>query len=140
MPLHLSALTVLVPDYEEAIAYFTQTLGFDLVEDTPITNTKRWVKVAPPGSGQPAILLAKATTPEQLAQVGRQAGGRVLLFITTTDFTADYARLLAAGVRFMEAPRQEAYGRVAVFEDPWGNRYDLLEELAGAAVVKDLLF
>jgi catechol 2,3-dioxygenase-like lactoylglutathione lyase family enzyme len=106
--------------------YFTRTLGFDLVEDTPQSPTKRWVVVRPPGSSA-ALLLAKATSPEQSAAVGRQTGGRVFLFLDTDDFQRDYDRYRAAGVQFIESPRQEAYGTVAVFEDLYGNRWDLVQ-------------
>lgn len=127
MTQHLGSVALLVRDYDEAIAFFTGRLGFDLVEDTPAGGEKRWVRVAPPGSRETALLLARAATPEQRAQVGRQSGGRVFLFLHTDDFRRDHARLLAAGVEFEEAPREEAYGTVAVFRDLYGNRWDLLQ-------------
>lgn len=128
MPQHLGSLTFLVRDYDEAIAWFTRVLGFELVEDTPLAPLKRWVRVRPPGAGQGAcLLLARAATPDQLAAVGRQGGGRVFLFLHTDDFARDHAALAARGVRFVEAPRRESYGSVAVFEDLYGNRWDLLE-------------
>ncbi len=127
MPQELAAIALLVPDYDEAIAYFTGALGFDLVEDTRLAADKRWVRVRPPGSGGASILLARAATDEQRAAVGRQGGGRVWLFLHTDDFAADHARLIAAGVAFTEAPRREPYGTVAVFTDRYGNRWDLIE-------------
>lgn len=114
-------------DYDEAIAYFVDRLGFDLLEDTPLSLTKRWVVVAPAGAREATLLLARAVGPEQTATVGRQGGGRVFLFLHTEDFARDHAMLQARGVRFVEAPREEAYGTVAVFEDLYGNRWDLIE-------------
>lgn len=124
--MHLGAISLLVADYDAAIAWFTAVLGFDLVEDTDLGGGKRWVKVAPPGA-QTALILAKASTPDQVAQIGRQGGGRVWLFLHTHDFAGDHAAMSARGVRFLEAPRHEAYGSVAVFEDLCGNRWDLIE-------------
>lgn len=129
--MHLGALSLLVADYDAAIAWFTGSLGFSLVEDTDIGGGKRWVKVAPPG-GQTAMILAKASTPDQAAQIGRQGGGRVWLFLHTDDFARDHAAMSAAGVRFLETPRSEAYGQVAVFEDLCGNRWDLIETAPAA--------
>lgn len=123
----LAAVALLVPDYDEAIAYFTRVLGFDLVEDTWLSAEKRWVRVRPPGSGGTSILLARAASDEQRAAIGRQGGGRVWLFLHTDDFAADHGRLLAAGVAFAEPPRREPYGTVAVFTDRYGNRWDLIE-------------
>jgi catechol 2,3-dioxygenase-like lactoylglutathione lyase family enzyme len=119
-------VTLLVPDYDEAIAYFVETLGFSLVEDTLLGAGRRWVLVAPAGGG-PALALAVAANARQAAHVGEQAGGRVFLFLHTDDFERDHARMSAKGVRFVESPRKEPYGWVAVFEDRWGNRWDLLE-------------
>jgi catechol 2,3-dioxygenase-like lactoylglutathione lyase family enzyme len=128
MPQHLGSLTFLVRDYDEAIAWFTGVLGFELVEDTPLSPLKRWVLVRPPGGGDgTCLLLARAANPEQAAAIGRQGGGRVFLFLHTDDFARDHAALSARGVRFLEAPRREGYGTVAVFEDLYGNRWDLLE-------------
>jgi len=126
----IGALTFVVPDYDEAIAYFTETLGFSLVEDTPLTPGKRWVLVAPPGGGA-RLLLAQAADESQAARIGDQTGGRVFLFLHTDDFWRDYRLLLAKGVRFLETPRGESYGWVAVFEDRWGNRWDLLQPKGG---------
>jgi catechol 2,3-dioxygenase-like lactoylglutathione lyase family enzyme len=120
-------MALLVRDYDEAIAWFTRALDFVVVENSDLGDGKRWVLVAPAAATQTSILLARAATPEQLASVGRQAGGRVLLFLHTDDFARDHARMRAAGVRFHEAPRHEAYGTVAVFEDLYGNRWDLIE-------------
>lgn len=116
-------------DYDRAIAWFTGILGFRLVEDTPLEPPKRWVLVEPPGGGT-RLLLARAATPAQRARVGDQAGGRVFLFLQTDRFDADCAALAAAGTAFEGSPRTEPYGRVAVFHDPWGNRWDLLEAAA----------
>ena len=127
MTQHLALVALLVRDYDEALAWFTQILGFSLVEDTPQGETKRWVVVAPPGSRESALLLARAATDEQRAAVGNQSGGRVFLFLHTDDFTRDYDAWRARGVRFVEQPRQEAYGQVVVFEDLYGNRWDLIE-------------
>lgn len=124
---HLGAVSVLVRDYDEAIAYYTGTLGFRLVEDTPLSRDRRWVQVTPQGGNGCALLLAKADGPRQVAAIGAQTGGRVFLFLHTDDFWRDYRLLAARGVRFCEAPREEAYGTVAVFEDLYGNRWDLLQ-------------
>ena len=113
-------------DYDEAIAFFTRALGFELLEDTALAAGKRWVRVAPPATNGAALLLARAATPEQERAVGDQSGGRVFLFLETEDFARDRARMLAAGVRFTEEPRHEAYGTVAVFLDLYGNKWDLI--------------
>ncbi|HEU4671186.1 MAG TPA: VOC family protein [Dyella sp.] len=127
MPQSLAQLTLLVNDYDEAIAWYTGRLGFRLREDTPLGEGKRWVVVAPPGADGTGLLLARAATDEQRAAVGRQAGGRVFLFLRTDDFRRDYRRMLAAGVTFRETPREEPYATVAVFEDLYGNPWDLLQ-------------
>ena len=133
MPSHLGAVTYLVRDYDEAIAWFTRRLRFSLVEDTVLVPAaadapaKRWVVVAPPGTPQTRLLLAQASTPAQRAAVGAQAGGRVMFFLHTDDFARDHAAFRAAGVVFRETPRREAYGTVAVFEDLYGQPWDLLE-------------
>lgn len=119
-------ISLLVRDYDEAIDYFTGKLGFELVEDRVLTEVKRWVVVRPPGGGT-SLLLARARDGRQRRFVGDQSGGRVFLFLETKDFFAEYSRLKANGVRFMENPRTEEYGTVAVFEDLYGNRWDLLE-------------
>jgi catechol 2,3-dioxygenase-like lactoylglutathione lyase family enzyme len=123
----IGALTLVVRDYDEAIAFYTQALGFDLVEDTDRGGGKRWVLVAPRGGTGTRLLLAQAATPEQAARIGDQTGGRVFLFLNTDDFERDYARMTAHGVKFREKPRYEDYGTVAVFEDLYGNAWDLLQ-------------
>jgi catechol 2,3-dioxygenase-like lactoylglutathione lyase family enzyme len=123
----LGAITFLVHDYDEAIRFFVEALGFDLVEDSPQGGDKRWVTVAPRGSRGTCLLLARAVTDEQRAHVGKQGGGRVFLFLHTDDFAADHARMLAHGVRFREEPRHEPYGTVVVFEDLYGNAWDLIQ-------------
>ena len=128
----LGAVSVLVRDYDAAIFFYTEALGFTLVADTPQGEGKRWVLVRPRGSSGTSLLLAKASGPEQEAQVGNQTGGRVFLFLNTDDFVRDHAAMVAKGVRFLEAPRHEPYGSVAVFEDLYGNRWDLLQLKAGS--------
>ena len=127
MPQKIGYVSLLVRDYDEAIKYFTEMLLFDLVQDAPLAYGRRWVLVAPPGSNETRILLAKAATPEQAARIGDQTGGRVLLFLHTDDFWRDYDDMKWRGVRFRETPRREDYGTVAVFEDLYGNRWDLLQ-------------
>ncbi|MQT11355.1 VOC family protein [Segnochrobactrum spirostomi] len=122
--------TLVVRDYDEAIAFYVGALGFDLKTDTALSPEKRWVVVAPKGGAGGALLLAKADGPAQEAAIGAQAGGRVFLFLATDDFRRDYEAFRARGVRFVEAPRQESYGTVAVFEDLYGNRWDLIEHAA----------
>jgi catechol 2,3-dioxygenase-like lactoylglutathione lyase family enzyme len=127
-------VALVVRDYDEALAFYVGTLGFRLVEDTyQPEQDKRWVVVAPPGDGGTSLLLARATSPEQLACVGNQAGGRVFLFLRTDDFWRDHRRLLDAGVRFVREPAQMPYGLVAVFEDLYGTRWDLLQYTDGRA-------
>lgn len=125
----IAHVALVVRDYDEAIAFFTEKLGFTLVEDTyQPEQDKRWVIVAPAGSsGGATLLLARATTPEQTRCIGNQTGGRVFLFLSTDDFWRDYHRLRAAGVRFVRPPAAESYGTVAVFEDLYGNRWDLVQ-------------
>jgi catechol 2,3-dioxygenase-like lactoylglutathione lyase family enzyme len=124
---HIGAVAVLVRDYDEAKAYYVDVLGFTALEDTPLTDGKRWVIVAPPGAAETSVLLAKAATPAQQARVGDQTGGRVFLFLHTDDFWRDYHAMRERGVTFRETPRREPYGTVAVFEDLYGNRWDLLQ-------------
>lgn len=121
----LAMLALIVPDYDEGIAFFTETLGFSLIADED-QGSKRWVVVRPPQGGSD-ILLARATGASQDAAIGQQGAGRVWLFLSTDDFAADHKRMSQAGVHFEEAPRHEPYGIVAVFRDPWGNRWDLLQ-------------
>ncbi len=123
----IAAVALLVPDYDEAIAFYVGKLGFRLLEDIAQPGPKRWVTVAPPGSGCCALLLAQAKGDLQKEAIGNQAGGRVFLFLETDDFDRDHAAMLTAGVKFEEAPRNEPYGRVAVWQDPFGNRWDLLQ-------------
>ena len=127
MTQQLGLVALLVPDYDDGIAFYCGVLGFDLVEDTDRGDGSRWIRVAPVGSVGAALLLARAQGPDQEAAVGRQAGGRVGFFLETTDFAADHARYVAAGVTFLEQPRHEVYGSVAVFEDPFGTRWDLIQ-------------
>ncbi|GAA0643494.1 VOC family protein [Brevundimonas lenta] len=122
----ISAISLLVRDYDEAIAFYVGKLGFELSENTDMGGGKRWVRATPKG-GQTSLLLAKATSEAQLSQVGDQAGGRVWLFLETDDFARDHAAWTAAGVTFRESPRYEPYGTVAVFEDLYGNAWDLIE-------------
>lgn len=127
----LAHVALVVRDYDEAIAFFTTALRFRLVEDTPLGDGKRWVVVAPSASGGGAsLLLARAATPEQARRIGDQAGGRVFLFLHTDDFADSYRHMQAHGVRFAEAPREEPYGRVVVFLDLYGNKWDLIQRKA----------
>ena len=124
---HIAAVAVTVRDYDEAIEFYVSRLGFELVEDTPMEAGKRWVLVKPPGSSESHILLARGTTEAQLASVGNQTGGRVFLFLHTDDFWRDYERFKSKGVRFVRPPAEESYGTVAVFEDLYGNKWDLIQ-------------
>jgi len=123
----LAAVTIVVPDYDVALAYYTGVLGFDLVEDSDLGGGKRWVLVAPKGSQACRLLLARATSEAQEAAIGNQTGGRVGFFLYTDDFEGDYAAYSAAGVDFQEEPRDEPYGRVVVFRDPFGNLWDFIQ-------------
>lgn len=127
--LRLAALTLVIPDYDAAIRFFVGVLGFRLAADLPQPG-KRWVVVEPPGGGA-SLVLAVPANPEQAAAIGNQGGGRVWLFLHTDDFARDHARMTAAGVVFEEAPRHEPYGTVAVWRDPFGNRWDLIEPRQG---------
>ena len=124
---HIRYLALVVRDYDEAKAYYCGVLGFDLVEDTLLSAEKRWVLIAPPGSRETRLLLARAATPDQIARVGDQTGGRVFLFLHTDDFWRDFQALREKGVKFCREPHEENYGIVAVFEDLYGNRWDLLQ-------------
>lgn len=126
MTQQLGQLSLLVRDYDKAITYYTQTLGFKLLEDTTLSETKRWVRVSPPGSSC-HLLLAKASNEVQIAQIGRQAGGRVFLFLYTDDFYRDYENYRAKGVEFIREPANESFGTVSVFKDMYGNLWDLIE-------------
>jgi len=121
----ITHLALVVRDYDEAIAFYTQKLGFILLEDTVLSESKRWVLVAPPGS-ECSLLLAKAAAPSQQNAVGNQTGGRVFLFLRTDDFYRDYDAMLSKGIRFVRPPAKEDYGTVAVFEDLYGNLWDLI--------------
>lgn len=121
----ITGVALIVPDYDPAIRFFCDVLRFRLVEDIP-QGSKRWVTVEPAGGGV-RLVLARAEGAEQMAAIGRQGAGRVWLFLQTQDFTGDHARMQAAGVVFEEAPRHEVYGVVAVWRDPWGNRWDLIQ-------------
>ncbi|MBV9341289.1 MAG: VOC family protein [Acidobacteria bacterium] len=126
MAQRISYVTLLVRDYDEALAYFKDALGFELIEDTAVTN-KRWILLAPSRCTGTYLLLARAVGPDQVSQIGRQAADRVFLFLHTDDFWSDYEAMKRRGVKFQEAPREEPYGIVAVFEDLYGNKWDLLQ-------------
>lgn len=131
MPQTFGYISLVVRDYDEAIHFYTQVLGFDLIEDSASIDRagqeKRWVLVAPHGSQGTKLLLAKASSPEELSRVGNQTGGRVFLFLHTDDFHRDYRLYVDRGVKFIREPKEEPYGTVAVFEDLYGNKWDLLE-------------
>lgn len=131
MPQTLGHVALLVRDYDEAISFFREKLGFELVEDSVSKDRqgreKRWVLIAPPGSRGTNLLLARATTPAEESRVGNQTGGRVFLFLHTDDFWRDYRAMIVRGVRFRREPKEEPYGTVAVFEDLYGNKWDLLQ-------------
>ena len=124
---HIAYVALVVRDYDEAKAYYRGVLGFELIEDTAFPHGKRWVLVAPPGSRETRLLLARAATPEQAKRVGDQTGGRVFLFLHTDNFWRDFRAMQEKGVKFCEQPRKESYGVVVVFEDLFGNRWDLLQ-------------
>jgi catechol 2,3-dioxygenase-like lactoylglutathione lyase family enzyme len=130
MPQQISSITLVVRNYDEAIAFYTQKLGFELLADTDLGDGKRWVLVAPPASNAAALLLAQAADEEQARYIGNQTGGRVFLFLQTEDFWADYHRMKALGVEFLEEPREESYATVVVFQDLYGNKWDLLEPVS----------
>jgi catechol 2,3-dioxygenase-like lactoylglutathione lyase family enzyme len=127
MPQFISAISLIVPDYDQGIEFYVGLMGFELIEDTPLSEDKRWVLVAPPGSTETRLLLAKAENEAQEEIIGEQAGGRVFLFLETYDFDEDIALMERAGVDIIEEPRVESYGKVAVFRDPFGNKWDLIE-------------
>jgi len=130
MQQNLVHIAIVVRDYDEAIDYYTRVLGFELLEDEPRGPGKRWVRVAPRGDHGASLLLAKAANEEQTSRIGNQTGGRVFLFLHTDDFQRDYAAYSARGVKFIEQPRYEEYGTVVVFEDIYGNKWDLIERKA----------
>ncbi|MEM9813202.1 MAG: VOC family protein [Pseudomonadota bacterium] len=125
--MRLSLFTLVVPSYEAGIAAYVGQMGFTLIEDTPLDPPKRWVVVAPDPVAPPQLLLAAAAVKPQRDAIGAQTGGRVMGFLETEDFALDHAKLTASGIRFLEEPREERYGTVAVFEDPFGNRWDLIQ-------------
>ena len=134
----IATISLVVRDYDEALAFYVGTLGFTLIEDTFIpTEDKRWVTVAPPGSTGPLLLLARAVGEEQSSRIGNQTGGRVFLFLHTDDFWRDYAAYRRKGVVFVREPKEESYGTVAVFEDIYGNLWDLLQPKAVAQEKRD---
>ena len=127
MQQNIAHLALVVKEYDEAIEFYTRKLHFELVEDTPLSETKRWVLVRPPGAGECCLLLAKAVDEEQMSRIGNQTGGRVFLFLYTDNFARDYQNLLDHGVVIVRPPKVEEYGTVAVFADLYGNLWDLLE-------------
>jgi catechol 2,3-dioxygenase-like lactoylglutathione lyase family enzyme len=128
---HIAHIALVVYNYDEAIAFYTKKLNFTLIEDTRLSETKRWVMVKPTGNGQCCLLLALAATDEQKSRVGNQTGGRVFLFLYTDDFWRDYNNMLLQKINFVRPPAKEAYGTVAVFEDLYGNLWDLIEPEKG---------
>ena len=127
MKQYIAHMALVVADYDEAVAFYTQKLNFTLVEDTVLNDGKRWVLLAPPGAKESCLLLAKAADAEQESRIGNQTGGRVFLFLYTDDFRRDYEQMKARGVVFVREPVTEVYGTVAVFKDLYGNLWDLLE-------------
>lgn len=123
----LFLVTLLVPDYDAAIAFYRDALGFTVVDDNGLEDDKRWVTIRPPGGDGASMMLAKAANADEMQAIGRQAGGRVGFFLRTDDFARDHAAYLASGVVFEEEPRHEVYGTVAVFQDPFGNRWDMIQ-------------
>ncbi|SFD74377.1 Catechol 2,3-dioxygenase [Chitinophaga sp. CF118] len=127
MQQRIAHIALVVADYDDAIAFYTKKLHFTMIEDTVLSEDKRWVVIAPKGAKECSLLLAKAANPEQAASIGNQTGGRVFLFLFTDDFWRDYNQMLEDGIHFVRAPKEEAYGTVAVFEDLYGNQWDLLQ-------------
>jgi len=123
----IAHIALVVQDYDDAINFYTKKLNFNLIEDTRLSDSKRWVLVAPPGANECCLLLAKAADDNQRAAIGNQTGGRVFLFLYTDDFNQDYTQMQERGIRFVRPPKEEAYGTVAVFEDLYGNLWDLLQ-------------
>ena len=128
---YIAHIALVVANYDEAIKFYTEKLNFVLIEDTKLSETKRWVKVAPPGNGQCCLLLAQAATEEQKSRVGNQTGGRVFLFLYTDDFWKDYNAMIEKKINFVRPPVKEPYGTVAVFEDLYGNLWDVIEPIEG---------
>lgn len=129
MAQRIAMIAILVREYDEAIRFYTDKLGFELLEDTDFGKGKRWVRIAPPGEGSAEFLLARAVDAEQSSRVGNQTGGRVFLFLETDDIERDYRLMSDRGMEFMEPPRAEPYGKVAVFLDLYGNKADLIEPI-----------
>ena len=127
MKQHIAHIALVVDDYDKAIQFYTQMLNFDLIEDTMLSENKRWVLVAPKGSSECKLLLARATSEEQVSRIGNQTGGRVFLFLHTDDFESNYQDLKSKGIEFVRGPSKEDYGTVAVFKDIYGNLWDLIE-------------
>ncbi len=127
MKQHIAHIALVVNNYDEAIKFYTEKLHFELLEDTVLSETKRWVLVAPKGSNECCLLLAKAANEEQKSRIGNQTGGRVFLFLYTDDFWRDYKNMQKDGIEFVRKPLVETYGTVAVFKDLYGNLWDLLE-------------
>jgi len=133
MPQSLAGVTVLVPSYDDGLAFFRDVLGFGVLEDTPLAPEKRWIVVAPSRGPGAALVLAVPSDDRQRDRVGDQTGGRVGFFLHSADFWADYGNLLQRGVNFLETPRSEPYGLVVVFADPWGGKWDLLQTISEAS-------
>ena len=127
MKQYLAHVALIVDDYDDAIAFYTQKIGFELIEDTKLSEEKRWVLVKPKGATETAILLAKASNTEQESRIGNQTGGRVFIFLNTDNLWRDYHIMIEKGVKFVREPKEEIYGTVAVFTDLYGNQWDLLE-------------
>jgi|SRR5215468_5954878 len=127
MPQTLGHIALVVRNYDEALSFYTEVLGFELIEDSDLGGGKRWVLVSPPGSRGASLLLAQAATPEQASRIGNQTGGRVFLFLHTDDFWRDYKLLQSRNVKFVRDPKEELYGTVAVFADLYGNLWDLIQ-------------
>ncbi len=136
MKQRIAHIALVVKEYDEAIQFYTEQLDFTLLEDTPLSEDKRWVIVAPPGANECSLLLAKAANERQAQHIGNQTGGRVFLFLFTDDFWRDYDKMLAKGINFIRPPKEESYGIVAVFEDLYGNRWDLLEPTKNKEVIQ----
>lgn len=127
MKQRIAQITLVVKDYDEAIKFYTERLDFNLLEDTEIDEHKRWVRIAPPGANETCLLLAKADNEKQMASIGNQAGGRVGFFLFTDDFERDYTKMKDRGINFLRSKAKFEYGTVAVFEDLYGNMWDLIE-------------
>ncbi len=127
MKQHIARISLVVEDYDDAIKFYIEKLDFVLIEDTPLSDTKRWVVVSPKGSSECALLLAKAANAEQQSRVGNQTGGRVFLFLYTDDFWRDYNKMIEKGIHFVRPPSEEDYGIVAVFSDLYGNLWDFIQ-------------